>query len=169
MHGTYETVDERSALTFERRLAHPVERVWRAVTEPAELAHWFPSAVSGDMTPGGTLTFAFPGGEMPPMQGEVVEVDPPRRFAFTWGDDTLRIELEPAGDGCVLHFVVLFDDAERASRDAAGWHVCLDLLDRHLGGAATQAPSSEATDDWRALYDEYQRRGLPAGAPIPGD
>ena len=45
MHGTYEIVDDRSALTFERRLAHSVERVWRAVTEPAELAHWFPSVM----------------------------------------------------------------------------------------------------------------------------
>jgi uncharacterized protein YndB with AHSA1/START domain len=43
MHGTYEIVDDRSALTFERRLSHSVERVWRAVTEPAELAHWFPA------------------------------------------------------------------------------------------------------------------------------
>jgi uncharacterized protein YndB with AHSA1/START domain len=169
MHGTYEIVDDRSALTFERRLAHSVERVWRAVTEPAELAHWFPSAMSGDLRPGGTLTFEFPGGEMPTMQGEVIEVDPPRCLAFTWGDDVLRIELEPDADGCVLHFVVLFDDAQRASRDAAGWHVCVDRLEEHLGGAAAQAPSSEATADWRAHYEEYQRRGLPTGAPLPGD
>ena len=119
MHGTYEIVDDRSALTFQRRLAHSVERVWRAVTEPAELAHWFPSAMSGDLRPGGTLTFEFPDGEMPTMQGEVIEVDPPRCLAFTWGDDVLRIELEPDADGCVLHLVVLFDDAQRASRDAA--------------------------------------------------
>ena len=168
MHGTYGTVDDRQALTFERRLAHPVERVWRAVTEPAELAHWFPSAVSGEMTPGGRLTFAFADGDME-LEGEVVELDPPRRVAFTFGDDVLRIELAPADEGCVLRFTCLFDDAERASRDAAGWHVCLDRLEQHLGGAATQAPTSDATPDWRALYEEYQRRGLPAGAPVPGD
>ena len=143
MHGTYGTVDDRRALTFERRLAHPVERVWRAVTEPGELAHWFPSAVSGDMTPGGTLTFEFPGGEMPTMEGQVVELEPPRRFAFTWGDDELRIELDPEGDGCVLRFTCLFSESERAARDAAGWHVCLDLLEKHLGGASTKSPSSE--------------------------
>ena len=49
MHGTYEIVDDRSALSFERRLAHSVERVWRAVSEPGELAHWFPSAMSGEL------------------------------------------------------------------------------------------------------------------------
>ena len=169
MHGTYETVDDRPALSFERRLAHPVERVWRAVTDPAELAHWFPSAMSGELTPGGTLSFEFPGGEMPALEGEVIEFDPPRRFAFTWGDDILRIELERDGDGCVLRFTVLFDDSARAARDAAGWHVCLERLERHLGGAATRRADTEATTDWRELYEEYQRRGLPAGAPLPGD
>jgi hypothetical protein len=53
--------------------------------------------------------------------------------------------------------------------DAAGWHVCLDRLERHLGGTRTQAPDDEATPEWRELYEEYQRRGLPAGAPVPGD
>ena len=167
MHGIYSTVDDRPALTFERRLAHPVERVWRAVTDPAELAHWFPSAVSGDVAPGGTLTFEFTEGDMT-LDGEVVELEPPRRFAFTFGDDVLRIELEPDGDGCLLRFSCLFDDPERAARDAAGWHVCLDLLETHLGGAATDAPGSEPTPEWRELYEDYQRRGLPAGAPVPG-
>ena len=59
MHGTLETIDDRPALRFERRLAHPVDAVWRAVTEPAELAHWFPSSVSGDVRVGGRLSFTF--------------------------------------------------------------------------------------------------------------
>ena len=72
-------------------------------------------------------------------------------------------------DGCLLRFTVLFDDSVRASRDAAGWHVCLELLERHLAGVETRSPTSDATPDWRELYAEYQRRGLPAGAPLPGD
>ena len=43
--GTLETIDGRRALRFERRLPHPPERVWRAVTEPAELARWFVAPV----------------------------------------------------------------------------------------------------------------------------
>ena len=166
--GSQHIVEGRPALRFERHLHHAVERVWRAVTDPAELCHWFPSAVRGEVASGGTLTFEFPGGDMI-LEGEVVELDPPRRFAFTFGDDVLRIELDAAGDGCMLRFTCLFDDPERASRDAAGWHVCLDLLEKHLGGTATQTPSSEATPEWRELYEEYQRRGLPVGAPVPGD
>ena len=36
--GRQETFDGRPALRFERRLAHSQERVWRAISEPAELA-----------------------------------------------------------------------------------------------------------------------------------
>jgi len=39
--GSQQTIDGRPALRFERRLDHSIERVWRAVTEPAELARWF--------------------------------------------------------------------------------------------------------------------------------
>jgi uncharacterized protein YndB with AHSA1/START domain len=168
MYGTYETVDDRPALTFERLLAHPVERVWRAVTEPAELAHWFPSRVSGQVALGGRLSFEFPGDDLPPLEGEVVELEPPHRFAFNWGDDVLRIELEAVGDGCRLRFTCIFDDPARAARDAAGWHVCLDRLEQHLGGAPTDAPDSAPTAQWHEVYAEYQRRGLPSGAPVPG-
>ena len=33
------------------------------------------------------LTFEFPDGEAPTMHGEVIDFDPPRSLAFTWGDD----------------------------------------------------------------------------------
>ena len=46
MTGTQETIDGRPALRFERRLTHSIERVWRAVSEPAELARWFVAPVS---------------------------------------------------------------------------------------------------------------------------
>jgi uncharacterized protein YndB with AHSA1/START domain len=169
-HGTYETVDGRPAVCFERRLAHPVDVVWRAVTEPGELAHWFPSAVSVDLRPGGAMRFTFPDGAFAPMEGLVVELDPPHRFAFTWGDELLRIELEPdaGGEGCMLRFTHVLSRRDQASRDAAGWHVCLDRLERHAGGAPASSPTSEPTAEWREHYDEYRRRGLPAGAPVPG-
>ncbi len=41
MDGDLISIDNRPALRFERRLDHSVERVWRAVTEPAELDRWF--------------------------------------------------------------------------------------------------------------------------------
>ena len=58
-HGTYLEIDGRPAVRFERVYPHSVERVWRAVTDPAEMRHWFPSPeISYDARPGGTITLS---------------------------------------------------------------------------------------------------------------
>jgi uncharacterized protein YndB with AHSA1/START domain len=168
MYGSYATIEDTPTLTFERRLSHPVDRVWRAVTETDELPYWFPSRVVIDgLRAGAEMTFEFD--DMPldaptSMGGHVTDVDPPRLFAFTWGEDHLRFELEPADDGpgCTLSLTVQLGASDKAARDAAGWHVCLDRLEHRLGDASVSG-------EWRDYYDEYQRRGVPAGAPIPGE
>lgn len=68
----------------------------------------------------------------------------------------------------MLRLTVLLDAREKASRDAAGWHVCLDRLERGLDGTGQLAAGS-SQEGWRERYEEYQRRGVPAGAPIPGE
>lgn len=168
MYGSYETIDGRPAVRFERRYPHPVEHVWRAVTQPAQLAHWFPTTVELELREGGRMTFTFPDGDMEPMEGAVTQLEPPRRFAFTWGEEELRIELEPDGEGCRLRFTHLISTREQAARDAAGWHVCLDRLGELLLGDAAKAPGSGATSEWTELYEAYQGRGMPAGARVPG-
>lgn len=40
--GTYIEHNGRPAVRFERTYAHSVDRVWAAVSDPEELAHWFP-------------------------------------------------------------------------------------------------------------------------------
>jgi len=166
-YGTYEEIDGRPALRFERRLTHPVERVWRAVTDPGELSHWFPARMDADLHPGGHITFTFPDADMPLTEGEVKEFDPPSLFEFTWGDDRLRIELEPAGQGCLLRFTHFLAERDQAARDASGWHVCLAELDKHLAGEHATGPGTEMTDELRELYAEYEQRGAPTGAPMP--
>jgi uncharacterized protein YndB with AHSA1/START domain len=168
-HGTYTTIDGRPAVRFERRLPHPAEAVWATVSEPDELAHWFPTRVEleGELRPGTKLHFAFPGEDEAAMHGEVLAVERPRLFAFLWGDDELRIELEPDGDGCRVSLTHLLSDAEEAARTAAGWHVCVDRLARRVAGEDTEAPGPEPTPEWRAHYDAYVERGLPSGAPVP--
>ena len=168
-NGTYETVDGRPAVRFERRLAHPAEAVWRAVTEPEELRHWFPATVTLDPRRGGRIEFAAE--DAPTTEGEVTEYDPPRRFAFTWGGSLVSMELEPEDDGaaCRLTFVHVLETRVAAARDAAGWHVCLDRLEDRLAGRPGDAPGSDPTAEWRAHYDEYRRRGVPEGAPVPGE
>jgi uncharacterized protein YndB with AHSA1/START domain len=78
--GTLETIDGRPALRFERTLAHSVERVWRAISDPAELERWFPAAA--DWTPATGEIFEAYG-----ATGEVTEVDAPHRLAWTFGGE----------------------------------------------------------------------------------
>jgi uncharacterized protein YndB with AHSA1/START domain len=168
MSTSYESLDGRPALRFDRRIAHPVTAVWAALTEPEQLGEWFPSAVAGELRPGGRLTFTFVGRDLPPMDGEVTAFEPPSALEFSWGGDRLRFELTPAEGGAEteLRFTVLLDAADKAARDGAGWDVCLDQLGAVLDGADEQARDAIARR-WRAYYDEYAGRGFPATAPIP--
>ena len=169
MDTSYESIDGRPVLRFRRRVEHPIAAVWGALTEPGELAEWFPSKITGELRSGEELSFSFPEHpEVPDMTGRVTEFDPPRELAFEWGEDQLRFELAPAaGGGTDLGFTVLLGTADKAARDGAGWAVCLARLEAALGGAGE--PQLKAiSDGWRQYYDEYAGRGFPATAPIPG-
>ena len=158
-YGTFVEIDGRPAVRFERRLAHPIERVWEAVTDPAQLAGWFPARVERD---GDELRFAFEGEREASMHGKVLEEDPPRVFAFRWEDDELRFELRPDGDGCVLVLTNVLDGTYPASSVAAGWHVCLGELEKLLAGGPSSMPGTEPTPEHERLQAEYARRGAPA-------
>src|SRR3954451_1294708 len=95
--GAYVHEDGRPALRFERRLPHPIERVWRAVSEPAELERWFPAVVPWTPRPGETFE-AFG------QRGEVTAVEPPQLLAWDFGEERYRFELAHDGDGCLLVF-----------------------------------------------------------------
>ncbi len=60
--------DNRATLAYRRRLAHPPERVWEALTEPDELAAWFPTTIDGERGAGAPLTFRFEHVELEPMR-----------------------------------------------------------------------------------------------------
>lgn len=149
MNEILQTADGRSVLRMERRLAHPAEKVWRAITQPSHLAVWFPSEVEiPDLAVGGKLRFAFAGDEGPAVDGEITELDPPWIFGFSWGDDHLRIELRPddGGRACVLVFTHVFEDTAGAASFAAGWDTCLAALDTSLRGEPVGAPDAGAMD-----------------------
>ena len=43
--GTLDTIGGKAVVRFERRLAHAPEKVFRAISDPAEMRHWFPARV----------------------------------------------------------------------------------------------------------------------------
>jgi uncharacterized protein YndB with AHSA1/START domain len=125
------TLDDSPALRFERRLPHLPERVWRALCDPEELGHWFPS-------------------DEPIVVEERV---PPRLLAGTWFGDPVRFELEPDDAGCVLRFTHAFADRDTAARTAAGWDRSLARLDALLGGAPMEEAAS--LEAWPAVHERY--------------
>ncbi len=146
---TLTTDDGRNVLHMERHLRHPVEKVWRALTDPSELGHWFPSKVELDLAPGGKVRFLDLSPEYPTMDGEITDLDPPRLIAYTWDADHLRWELHPEGDGCLLTLTHTFDDRYGAASFASGWTGCLDVLELRLHGehAGPDTPEGVSPDD----------------------
>ncbi|HEY3142160.1 MAG TPA: SRPBCC family protein [Acidimicrobiales bacterium] len=154
--GDLQQVEGRWQLRFVRRLQHPPEKVWRALTEPEHLAVWFPSTVEGERTAGAKLRFTFPFDDAPVMDGEMVVYEPPSVLEFTWGEgDLLRFELQPDDDGTVLTLLDRFDEQGRAARDGAGWHASLDVLTYHLAGEPTPWPPDERWSHVNQLYIEH--------------
>lgn len=97
-------------IILEQDYAHPPERVWRALTDSAALADWL---MANDFEPQVGHKFQFRAKPMPGWRGfvecEVIEVDEPRRLAYTWhGDESwqaptiVRWTLEPTERGTIL-------------------------------------------------------------------
>ena len=70
----------------------PRERIFRALTEPAELAKWWgprgftTPAIDLDLRVGGGYRFTMqpPGGEPFHLSGEFLQIDPPGRLVYTF-------------------------------------------------------------------------------------
>ncbi|HEV7804194.1 MAG TPA: SRPBCC domain-containing protein [Solirubrobacteraceae bacterium] len=156
--GTLETIDGRPALRFERHLPHPPQRVWRAVTEPAELERWFVAPVP--WTPALNETFEGEG-----QHGRITKLEPPHVIRWDWGGERFAFELRSAGDGCVLVFTHVFDDTfGGAAQHAAGWETYFVRLDAHLaGGWLSEERAHEA------IGERHERYAARFGAdPAPG-
>lgn len=151
--GTLETIDGRPALRFQRRLAHSAQRVWRAVTDPAELAQWFVAPVP--WTPVLGETFEGDG-----QHGEITALVEPVLLAWSWGHERYQFELQEEGEGCMLVFTHVFDDRYGpGSQHAAGWETYLDRLAAHLAGGhlseiEAHAPIAELHERYAARFGE---------------
>lgn len=162
--GTCLTLDDgRTAVRFSRTYDHPIERVWRFVTEADELAHWFPSRAEIDLRPGGEIRFSGDP-NMKDGTGRVIAVDPPRHLSFAWGADELHFDLEELADKRTRFTLTnVLDAPNTAARNSAGWEVCLGALDAYAAGSP-----ADGRAPWKEFYDGYVDAGVPSGAPVPG-
>src|SRR4051794_32931007 len=153
VNGTLEQTDAGPRLRFTRRLAHPPEKVWRAITEPEHLATWFlDTIVVEEWAVGAPLRFEPAVGMGAGFDGEVLAFEPPRMLELRWGTDVLRLVLDPDGDGTRLTLLDTIDEVGKAARDAAGWHTCLDQLEHHLDG---RRPPWTPGDRWAEVHPSY--------------
>jgi uncharacterized protein YndB with AHSA1/START domain len=161
--GQLEETDGTWQLRFERTLAHPPEKVWRALTEPEHLEAWFPTTIEGGLEAGAELRFRHRHRDLPLMEGEMIACDPPSLLEFRWGPDTLRFVLEPDGAGTRLTLTDMLEELGKAARDGAGWHVCLDQLAIHLDG---EEPAWTSVERWTEVHPGYVDEFGPEAATI---
>ncbi|HKR51782.1 MAG TPA: SRPBCC domain-containing protein [Pseudonocardiaceae bacterium] len=67
------------------------------------------------------------------------------------GDGTLRFELRPEGQGCVLTLTHTFVDRDQVPLAGAGWDRCFARLDALIGGQIMSEAASLAV--WPDVHD----------------
>jgi len=165
--GTYLEIDGRPAVRFERIYPHPLDRVWRAVTDPAEMRQWFPSPEVSIDQAAGTITLSGDPYSPDATTTKVLAWEPPHRFSFEWEEDELHFTLSEHDDGCRLELVNILSTEGGASRNAAGWEICLGHLDRVVDGTWAPSPDDGGMDEFLPILDKYKSRGLPDDGWLP--
>jgi uncharacterized protein YndB with AHSA1/START domain len=152
---------ENWTLILIRELRHPPEKVWQAITDPAHLREWAPFDADGNLGTIGNVKLTAVGAPTPYVtETTVTRADAPTLLEYNWGGFDMRWELEAFGGGTRL---TLWTNIDRRfiSMGAAGWHICLDVLDRLLSGAPIgRIAGGEAMKfgGWQRLNAEYAKQ-----------
>jgi uncharacterized protein YndB with AHSA1/START domain len=152
---------ENWTLILVRELRHPPEKVWLALTDPAHLREWAPFDADRSLDTVGTVKLTTVGIPAPQVsEGRVTRADAPKVLEYNWGGKDMRWELEPIGGGTRL---TLWHNIDRGfiSWGAAGWHICLDVLDHLLSGTPIgRIVGVEAMkfEGWQRLNVEYAKQ-----------
>ena len=153
---------ETWTLVLVRELRHPPDKVWQALTEPAQLRDWAPFDADRSLAAAGTTVKLTTVGAPSPHVTEttVKRAEAPRLLEYTWGGNDMRWQLEAAGGGTRL---TLWTSIPRnfISMGAAGWHICFNVLEHLLEGAPIGrivGPEAMQFGGWQRLNAEYARQ-----------
>ncbi|MGA7906055.1 MAG: SRPBCC family protein [Candidatus Sulfotelmatobacter sp.] len=145
---------DKWTLILVRQLRHSPEKVWQALTDPAQLREWAPFVTDGSLGTVGTVKLTWVGAPTP-LETKVTRVDAPKMLEY--GD--IRWELEAVGGGTRL---TLWHNIDRRfiSWGAAGWHISFDVLDRLLAGQPIGriAGADAMKFGWQRLVAEYAKQ-----------
>src|SRR5665811_555495 len=95
---------EKWTLILVRELRHSPEKVWQALTGPAQLHAWAPFDADASLgTAGNTVKLTTIGAPaLRVTETKVTRADAPRLLEYMWGDFQMRWELEPIVGGTHL-------------------------------------------------------------------
>ena len=166
---------EKWTLVLVRELRHAPEKVWQALTDPAQLREWAPFDADGSLgTVGSKVKLTTVGAPGPHVtETTVTRADAPTVLEYNWGGFDMRWQLDVLGGGTRL---TLWTNIARRfiSMGAAGWHICFDVLDHLLSGTPIGrivGPEAMKFGGWQRLNAEYAKQfgvetpGWPPNAP----
>src|SRR5213596_3251366 len=154
---------ETWTLVLVRELRHSPEKVWQALTDPAQLREWAPFDADRSLgTVGNTVKLTTVGAPaLHVTETTVTRADAPKVLEYTWGGFDMRWQLEAFDGGTRL---TLWTNIDRRfiSMGAAGWHICFDVLDHLLSGTPIGrivGPAVMKFAGWQRLRSEERRVG----------
>ena len=140
LSGLKTRLEARMEKVFEIYIKTTPKRLWEAITDPDMRSKYnFGMRINSDWKAGSRYESSHPATSGPLVEGENLEVDPPRRLVQSmvalWSDDvknegTSRVtwEIEPVGDSCRL--TVTHDQLREGANDElyGGWPMILSGL-----------------------------------------
>jgi hypothetical protein len=147
---------DKWTLILVRELRHAPEKVWQALTDPAHVREWAPFVIDGSLGMVGSTVKLTCVGKPTPLETTVKRADAPNILEY----DDIRWKLEAVGGGTRL---TLWHSIDRRfiSWGAAGWHICLDVLDRCLSGTPSghiAGVNAMNFEGWQRLNAEYAKQ-----------
>lgn len=164
---------DRSTLVLVREFPrHAPDKVWAALTDPAQLREWSPFIADRDLGREGDATLTMIDGEKrEDLPGSVTTAERPNLLEYTWGTDRLRWELVPVGSGTRLTLRHTIADRDWVPKAAAGWHLCLVVAEHFLDGDPIGPIVGEQALEygWQDLHDAYAAKLGIEGTGWPED
>jgi len=169
--ASYGEVIEPNTLRIKRLLPGSIDRVWAYLTESDLRRQWLASGTM-EMQIGAPFELVWRNDELENagqrpegfdaehrLQSEVVELDPPHKLSYTFGNaGEVMFELERAGDDVLLTLTHRrLPSREMMTKVAAGWHAHLDVIEAKIAGQSPKAFWA----NWASLKSDYEQR-IPA-------
>jgi uncharacterized protein YndB with AHSA1/START domain len=153
---------DKWTLVLTRELHHPPAKVWKALTEPDQLRKWAPFDADRSIGSVGTAkltTVGVPGPHV--TEAKITRADAPRVLEYDWGGQDMKWQLEPSGASGTRLTLWANIDKRYIAMGAAGWHICIDVMDLALAGepiARMVGPETMHFEGWQRLNKEYAKQ-----------